>query len=336
MFTLDQIRHIDIEITNNCNALCPQCTRTPKDGSVVQYGDFLNFNTFKDRFTPSFLNQLEVISFNGNTGDSVMHPDVIDFCQYVVEHSTGVVSLMTNGSMRDKLFWSKLGQIFNTTRTRVKFALDGLADTHELYRVNTDWDLILSHAKSFIDAGGQAVWQMIVFKHNQDQIEACRTMAKEYGFVEFDLVKSDRFPADGELKVYKRGEYSHTINKATVELTTNKVDKSQSFKKISFDNTNIQCKSQEIKWLGIYADGTVWPCCFMMGFHKMTSPWTAPIRNHINKYLELGTDLSTINLNVHSIEEILASKFYQKSLTDSFSKYPNPVCISHCSKKIVK
>lgn len=333
MFSVDEIRVLDIETTNNCNALCPQCSRTPSNGAIVQYGDFIDINVFKNRLSPKFLSHIDKINFNGNTGDNAMHPDIIEFCKYCIENSPGDISLMTNGSMRDQSFWSDLGKLFNIKRTKVIFALDGLADTHSLYRVNTDWELVVDHAKSFIAAGGQAVWQMILFEHNQHQIDQCREMASNLGFAHFDLIKSNRFNKTGQLKVYKKGEYLHTIAQSTsMDEAITRFDPIKAYDTISFRDIKISCKSQNTKWLSIYADGTVWPCCHLMGYHKINSgQWLLPIKAHMKKYFELG-DYSKINFYNYELSDIVNSDFFQTVLPTTFKKNPNPVCMLVCSK----
>ena len=57
----------------------------------------------------------------------------------------------------------------------------------EVYRVNASYDKIIENARAFIDVGGRAEWRMIVFKHNQHQIEEAEELARKYGFKHFSL-----------------------------------------------------------------------------------------------------------------------------------------------------
>jgi len=335
MYQPHEIRRLDIETTNSCNAACPQCARTPGDGSDPGLKDFLSFDVFSKKILPSFLNHINLIEFNGCTGDNAMHPDIIKFCQYAIEHCPGKIRLSTNGSMRDEKFWAELGKLFSQSRTSVRWALDGLADTHDLYRVNTDWNRIINNANAFISAGGKAEWQMIVFEHNQHQIEECKNLSKQLGFVEFSLVKSDRFNKTGQSEVYNKGSLSHVIKKSTFDFKTVEfIDwtaEGIAIDKINYSKINIKCKSADIKWLGIYADGTVWPCCYMMGYHKLKhGPWAKIIPWHDQKIFKLG-DYTINNLHNHSIEDIVTSEFFQSSLPNSFKSKPNPNCLTHCN-----
>ena len=50
----------------------------------------------------------------------------------------------------------------------------------------------MANAKAFIEAGGKARWKMIVFKHNEHQIDEAKLLAKDMGFWEFDKHVSTR------------------------------------------------------------------------------------------------------------------------------------------------
>ena len=47
------------------------------------------------------------------------------------------------------------------------FAVDGLADTHSIYRVRTNWDKIIENIKAFTNNAGRARVIMTVFEHNK-------------------------------------------------------------------------------------------------------------------------------------------------------------------------
>jgi MoaA/NifB/PqqE/SkfB family radical SAM enzyme len=327
MFRPEEIYKLDVETTNSCNALCPQCARTPKDGTFSNLNAFLDFEVFKNQVSPEFLNHIQYTRFNGTTGDNAMHPDIIKFCRYVLDHSPGKFMLTTNGSMRNHDFWTELGKTIIRDNATVRFALDGLKDTHSLYRVNTDWERIISHAESFIQAGGNAVWQMVVFKHNQHQITDCEILSKKLGFKRFEYLLSDRFGPTSEVEVYNKGVFSHKIEKATIdnseENTVNLYNQ--------FDKLKIDCESRDVKWISIYADGTVWPCCYLLGAHVTPDKLTMDkvIKIHLKKYLRLDK-LDHIDLHYHKIEDIIKNEFYQKILPESLDNNPNPMCINMC------
>jgi sulfatase maturation enzyme AslB (radical SAM superfamily) len=141
-------------------------------------------------FRPEFLQQLTGITINGNFGDSVMNPETLEIVQYFFRHGPAQINMSTNGGARDRAFWSALAQ----TGLQIFFCLDGLEDTHSIYRQNTLYSTVLRNAQHVIAAGGRAVWKFIVFDHNSHQVESARALSKELGF-EFFYIERDRGPS---------------------------------------------------------------------------------------------------------------------------------------------
>ena len=100
----------------------------------------------------------------GNLGDPIMAKDTLGIMQYLRKHNAGMTLQMhTNGSARTVDWFKGLADV----GVKIVFGIDGLKDTHALYRISTDYDKILKNAQAFIDAGGDARWDMLVFKHNE-------------------------------------------------------------------------------------------------------------------------------------------------------------------------
>jgi len=270
MIGYSEIRDVHLEISSLCNARCPLC---PRNFRGYPYNDGytetnLTLEQCKTIFKPDFLKQLNRLWINGNFGDAVMNPETPDIVEYFRScNSELTLEISTNGSARDAQFWQRIAK----AGVMVSFCLDGLEDTHHLYRQNTSWSTIVNNARIFIDAGGYAVWKMIKFNFNEHQIEQCRAMAEEMG-MRFDLVDYGRnagpvFDKHGKLTHvlgYYRGETNFDIlfNKKKTDLVL--------LEDITLvRKSKISCETKKRKSIYISATGDVYPCCYT-GFSPKT------------------------------------------------------------------
>ena len=266
MYKFEDIRHVHLEISSLCNASCPWCPRTfwgyPYNSGYPETN--LTLAQAQKIFQPDFLRQLEKININGNFGDLVMNPNSVDIVEYFFSMNTHLeIEISTNGGARDQDFWKQLAQ----TPTTVMFCLDGLEDTHHLYRQNTVWSTVMRNAQTFIQAGGRAVWKMIRFDHNQHQIDQCRAMSQDLGFVDFKLIDEGRdtapvFDRDGNLS-HVLGNYDKETDFKT--LFFKKKNDTVLLEDIIRDRTPAQavdCKVKKSRSVYIAANGDVSPCCW--------------------------------------------------------------------------
>jgi MoaA/NifB/PqqE/SkfB family radical SAM enzyme len=292
MLTLKQIRRVHVELTTRCNARCPMCPRNYR-GSDYNGGyplTELDLDRFKKIFTPDFLKQLGPedskgfekfrryqrfgVSFNGNLGDFAAARDSVEIVEYLVEHGIEV-TVCTNGGLRTPAWWRRLA----LPGVEIGFALDGLADTHHLYRQDTVWQRVIDNAKSFIDAGGTAVWRFIPFDHNRHQETACRELADSMGFARFENIYDGR---DRGPVFDRNGEFSHYIGDRWPSESQEPQDiKPLLESHVTWFNFNtikhekdvpgieINCIHKRNEEIYIAADGSVYPCCFL-GFYPGT------------------------------------------------------------------
>lgn len=273
MIEYHNIRDVHLEISTLCNASCPLC---PRNFQGYPYNDGypeLNFTLDFARkiFTPEFLNQLTSIHINGNYGDAVMNPETVDIVQHLRQHNQNLdISISTNGSARSAKFWQQLAVL----KAKVIFCLDGLEDTHHLYRQNTVWSTVIKNAKTFIGSGGRATWKMIKFDHNAHQFELCKNLSRELGFENFQLIDHGRnsgpvFNKHGEL-THVIGNYSGSTEfpllfhkKRTDEVLLEDIVDSREPKK------QVSCVTVQKRSIYIAANGDVSPCCWT-GFYPAT------------------------------------------------------------------
>ena len=272
MLRLEQIHGVHVELTTKCNARCPMCMRNYRgyDYNSGYPVTELGLIDLKHILNPEFLKQIDYVNFNGNLGDFALSSCALQIVEYLVEHNIKI-NINTNGSLRSPNWWKRLA----LPKVEIGFALDGLEDTHTLYRQDTNWRRIIDNAQSFINAGGHAIWRFIPFDHNRHQEQACRDLAKTMGFSRFETIWDGR---DTGPVFSRTGQYSHHLGKNAFkdgivppvkelleghitwfDQTKHSLDKDQ-------PNVTYSCTQLKNKEIYIAADGSVYPCCYM-GFY---------------------------------------------------------------------
>jgi hypothetical protein len=117
----------------------------------------------------------------------------LDIYRYFREINPEIVlGMNTNGAIQNTAWWQALGEIFHRQRDYVVFSIDGLADTNHIYRQGVNWHKLIENAQSYIATGASAHWDMLVYRHNEHQVDACEQIARELGFTWFRAKVSKR------------------------------------------------------------------------------------------------------------------------------------------------
>lgn len=329
MLKLDQIRQVHVELTTRCNARCPMCMRNYRGMDYNSgYPDTeLSLADFQHIVSP-VLHQLRLVNFNGNLGDFASARDAVEIVEYLVAHEIAV-NINTNGSLRGTDWWQRLA----LPGVTIGFALDGLADTHALYRQDTDWNRVTAHAQAFIDAGGQAVWRFVPFDHNRHQEDQCRQLAQSMGFARFENIYDGR---DSGPVFSRSGEYSHRIGQDAgppnhiphiKDLLQNHVtwfDPSTVQSHKDTPELNLRCIHKINREIYIAADGSVYPCCYL-GFYPetMNHAGNSQTKELVKENNALKYDLAHCLAWFESIEQTWAK--------DSIANGRLYQCVNSCS-----
>lgn len=372
MYTYDQIRTVHLEITERCNAACLQCGRNINGGEDNQYlqNRELTLQDIKQFFPISFIKQLQHIYLCGNYGDPIVAHDTLEVLKYFRESNPDLLlSINTNGSARNKEWWTELAHILGKNGY-VIFSIDGLKDTNHIYRQNTNWDKIVDSFTSFIQSGGIAHWEFIVFNHNEHQVEEAEQLSQTYGFKKFQIKKTARFNSGLEGKVkegivvknkkgkeieLKKPHNQKFINDGLQELsnkiggipsiklpTTYDEIKNKLFPELFpgnlvalYEKTTIDCKVKKERSVYISAEGIVQPCCWiganMYRWYHMFQ--RTQIWRYINK-----VGLDNISLKHKTLESIIQGEYF-KLIEDSWElptckKGKLMVCAKTCGRDL--
>ena len=195
MYKSEEITTVHLEVTERCNASCPQCARNINGGEVnpLLHDAELSLADVKKILRPKFIKQLKRLYMCGNYGDPISARDTLEMFEYLRSHNDKMqLSFHTNASAKTPEWWSRLPASMGKNHY-VVFSVDGLEDTNHLYRQGTVWKKIMENARAFIAAGGRARWDFIVFGHNEHQVETARALSESMGFEKFNVKKSNRF-----------------------------------------------------------------------------------------------------------------------------------------------
>ncbi len=324
VYSANQIKVVHLEITSKCNASCPMCLRNVCGGVVNPQLPLaeLTLSDIKIVFPVDFVKQLDRIYYCGNYGDPVSAQDTIESLRYFKEQNPALqLSIFSNGSARSPAWWAEVAR----WTSNVHFAIDGLADTNHLYRRGTHFETIMRNSKAFIEAGGQAIWDFIVFRHNEHQIEEAQALASQLGFKKFNLKKTGRFFSNtrSEVKSHQAVLDRHGNIEYYLEMPLHPKLQNQALVKEEIlvakyghlekylDQAEIECKVDAEKSVYVSAEGFVFPCCWTA---NQMYPWySAPKSSQIWKIIDsLSGGLEEISALQRSIQGIVEGDFFRK------------------------
>lgn len=262
MIALESVKWLQVEATTKCNAWCPGCTRNNNGFGLADNLTIEDLSTSRFAEILESLPNLETIDFCGTFGDAIAAENILELTELAKAHSKYIM-VRTNGSLRNIEWWKNYANALKNHKHNIWFCLDGLADTHSIYRQATSWDKIIDNAKAFINAGGYATWQFIPWAHNEHQIKECLKLSQDLGFKEFKLLTKVRSNFDA--RDYRTGESYQIVNWSRNNKTNSLVQKEK-------EVTVNQCMHLSFPSLYLNANGKLNVCCFFNIHHAHQDP----------------------------------------------------------------
>jgi sulfatase maturation enzyme AslB (radical SAM superfamily) len=193
----------------------------------------------KTTFTPEFISNLDRMYMCGSFGEPAAAKDCIDIYRYFREVNPSIyLGMNTNGSLRTPKWWAELAIVLGQN-SYVIWSIDGLEDTNQIYRRDSQWDKIMANATAFIEAGGNAHWDMLVFEHNKHQVDKAEMLARSMGFTLFKTKETLR-------PVHHTVQWLKKVNDKEYMVA----DK-------------VECQALKEKSVYVNSLGEFYPCCFI-------------------------------------------------------------------------
>jgi MoaA/NifB/PqqE/SkfB family radical SAM enzyme len=178
----------NLDITYKCPLECPFCVRQLEGGKErIKKAGEITLSEMK-----MIIDKATSISFCGQISDPIYHTKFEHIMKLVSKNPHKSFSINTNGTRKKPAWWKKMYSLSHKNVSWV-FGLDGAdQETANIYRVNTRFEEVLEAMKLGASMGIRIVWQFIVFKHNEHQIEDAKKIADEFG-IELQILKSNRW-----------------------------------------------------------------------------------------------------------------------------------------------
>lgn len=193
---------VNIDISFRCALECPNCQRTRYYKNTKVRGQDLSIEDFT-----KVASHFKQISFCGQFSDPVHHPKFIKLLQICRENDNSV-SIHNASSAKSKNWYKEAFEA--NPRATWWFGIDGLPYQSHLYRKNQDGEKlfeIMLEAKKYL--WRPPIWQYIVFKYNENEVEEAKQIAKDNG-LRFSLVVSSRWNSNDDPLIPTKEEYRMT------------------------------------------------------------------------------------------------------------------------------
>ena len=369
----EQLHKLQMDITSHCNAACGACVRNYNGGATKAELELKHFDLdlFKRIATEDtrgwYIRQL---SLNGNWGDSMMHPHIIEMIKiWTRHHPETMISIATNGAIRSTKFWGELAVALKlAAHHKLDFAMDGMEDTHKLYRRKTSHAKLCENIKAFTDAGGNGVVYMTMFDHNKHQIEEVKELARSLGVRMFKArgsftgdrtvyIQDDKGNEEYTLKAWYPTDHPerYTENDQQIDQTEKHFDENErmisslkdgplfmeineNFSTAFPNHRKSKCPWQDEGEVQIDPWGIVWPCCHISLYGGGASHAKSCMTDIIDldKELAPGNDntikeaMEENDLNKDTLKEILRNHWYNKKLNNAIQGAEWGVCRNNC------
>jgi len=285
------IESVSIELSSMCNLKCPLCARdhSRNDAFFITPEEFKNIKLYE-------ISSIKQIQLSGSIGEPITSPYFFDICDIIKKWDKRIL-ISTNGSFRNQEWWYELPKHLPKDHS-IRFAIDGTDnEVLNIYRKGANYDNILNNASAFIKGGGNAIWQMIMFRHNEHQFDEAQKKSIEMGFKNCLFIPS----------TYYTNEYQKPKNIMS-DLEYSMLKKKENKCRIQLGRISISSK-------GIYL-----PCCFCYN----------------NDIIYEISNESIKHIKDFSLLELIKDGYYQRIL-NRVLKYHIDVCcncVSYCGQRL--
>ena len=240
---------VSIEPTTSCNLRCPQCPSGLRE--FTRATGMLEYSFFEKTII-QLKNHLHSLTFYFQ-GEPYLNPDFLKMVELANKHKIYTITSTNAHYLNEE-------NAINTVKSKLDkliISVDGITqEVYEQYRIGGNIDKVIEGTKEILKQKKRlnsnlphVVWQFVVFKPNEHQIEAVKKLGRELGVNEVKIKTAQIYDFEnGSNLIPEQSQYSrYRKNEKGNYVIKNKLLN--------------QCWRM---WQGcvITWDGKIVPCCF--------------------------------------------------------------------------
>jgi len=201
---------ITLDPTNHCNLKCPLCPTGIGDTSVA-YGLFKleKYKKVVDVFS-KWAQTIQLFSW----GEPILNKSFVEMVRYASQtpHQIRSVTTVNLNATNDE----QIKGLLTSNLDSLHVSIDGVTqEVYEKYRVGGNLDTVFDNLKKLLagkklyKSSTKIIWDFIVMKQNEHQVEEAKKMARDFGIkINIDCVRTNLkddylYPVDKMVDKYK-------------------------------------------------------------------------------------------------------------------------------------
>ena len=195
-----------LEPTNICNLRCPLCLTG--NGTLNRPKGMMSLALFK-KICKDVQDKIGMLIL-WNQGEPFINPDFYEMLKIASKHQFYTMT-STNASLE-----LDIERIVKSGLNKIIISMDGITEeTYNNYRVNGDFELVLKNMQALVRCKEKLhsktpylVWQFIIMKHNENELEKVKHLAKELKVDKLEFKTAQIYNGEDQAFLPNNSKYS--------------------------------------------------------------------------------------------------------------------------------
>jgi len=210
-----------LEPTNICNLHCPLCLTG--NGKLLRPKGMMSLPLFQ-KICREVQDKIGMLIL-WNQGEPFLNPDFYAMLEFAAKQKFYTMT-STNASLE-----LNIERLVKSGLHKIIISMDGItAETYNKYRINGNFELVLKNMQDLVlmkeklhSSKPYIVWQFLIMKHNENEIEEVQKMAKELKIDKLEFKTTQIYSSEDITFLPSNHKYSRYLQEGNIFTLKTKV-----------------------------------------------------------------------------------------------------------------